>query len=542
MPKFLRNSTIALIDGGIESYLLALYGMVIPQVRPLRKSETKYAPVMGLFGAAAELLSKACVVQAKGISEMYQNGYVQAGTYRFGNEVIEDLRRYIRDEDDCIAFVWEDATHHEEQKKQLLHCLGQFKLLQQQRASGLHAGVGCSRDIAVAVSNVVSDFILLLSKSKKLGPYLKNVPVPESTIRDREAIIEDLTRRVRSAKTNSAKAEYLRGMYLVLPYIPEVAPDWIDVFDRIAVAPPTEGDLAYLTKTLEDAHSIYLIKNRGGREGVPVRVDPNDPNALPIAIQNIKRELNSTPDKFYNDALSANTRLSEKRLDLPIDEFLVDLYAIGLDGAGIIDDTNKKLTAQQVWPFVAAAYSTNGTPRPCWFAIRQCDEIDRLVSYMKQVEQYGNGYIKRRMPDLLLALEAYKNQTPIVFEGKKGSPFKDVAEYKQKINNITAEQRHPFTPVFLRKNPLNDVVNAIIREFVIGSQGAGKTLAALMDLDSLDESGRKAALTLLPLCYSGDDKNGLISVLRGEHLKGYVSTARKMMFMADFLENGPPLV
>lgn len=125
------------------------------------------------------------------------------------------------------------------------------------------------------------------------------------------------------------------------------------------------------------------------------------------------------PDKFHNDVLSANTRLAEKRLDVPIDAFLVDLYAMGLEETGVINSERTKLTAQQVWPFVAAAYSTNGTPRPCWFMIRQCDELDQLISYMKQAEACGNGYLKGRMPDLLLALEAYKNRTIVTFTDRK---------------------------------------------------------------------------------------------------------------------------
>lgn len=147
-----------------------------------------------------------------------------------------------------------------------------------------------------------------------MRPYLKNVPAPEATIRDREAIIEDLTRRMKTAKKDSSKVELLRSMYIVLPYVPEIKPDWVDTFDRIAVSPPTEGDLSYLAKTLSDARSIYLLKNRGGKEGVPVKVEPQNPNALPIAIQNIKRTLNTTPDKFNNDILTANTRLDEARL------------------------------------------------------------------------------------------------------------------------------------------------------------------------------------------------------------------------------------
>ena len=136
MPKFLKNSTIALLDSGIESYLMALYGMAMPTLRNLRKPEIKQAPIVGLYGAAAELLVKACLVQAKGLGSMYKDGDIASGIYRFGNEVIEDLRRYIRDEDDCIFYIWGNPYDHVEQKTKLLHYLGKFKLHQSLRANG----------------------------------------------------------------------------------------------------------------------------------------------------------------------------------------------------------------------------------------------------------------------------------------------------------------------------------------------------------------------------------------------------------------------
>lgn len=85
---------------------------------------------------------------------------------------------------------------------------------------------------------------------------MKNIPAPEATIRDREAIIEDLQRRLNSRKTPAEKIDVLRGMYLVLPYIPDIRPEWIDCFDKLSVVPPTHEDVSYLVKTLQEAHSM----------------------------------------------------------------------------------------------------------------------------------------------------------------------------------------------------------------------------------------------------------------------------------------------
>lgn len=537
MPKFLKNDTITLLDGGAEAFLLGLYGMAMPTQRHLRKKETKYAPIMGLFGASAELLVKACLVQAKGLSAMFKGGDVVKGVFRFGNDTIDDLRKYLRDEDVCISYIWGNKENHQEQKEEILHYLGKFKLLQGLRANGLHAGLGCSRDIVLSTAMDIYNFIILLSQSKRLRPYLKNIPAPESTIRDREAIIEDLSRRFRASKESATKVECLRGMYLVLPYIPDIKPDWVDEFDRITTAPPNESDLSYLAKTLSDAHSIYLLKNRGGKEGLPVRMEQDNPDALPIAVQNIKRVLKTIPDKFNNDILSANTRLEEGRLDLPVDDFLVDLYILGLDNTQILGPDNKPLTAQQTWPFVAAAYSTNGTPRPCWFLIRVCNEIDQLIAYLKRAEPYGNGYLHRRMPQLMFSLGALKEGESVSFENSKDSIFKEIIKFDQKSKSFLYE--NPFTPEFLRKTPISENISPIVHEFVVGNKNAGDTLANILEQATLSDNDRKVCLALLPLCFKDEDKRGLLSVLRTEHMKGYQSRARKMMFFADFLKNGP---
>lgn len=65
MPKLMKNRAIELLDGGLESYLLALYGLTLPNMRVHKHQESKYAPIMGLFGASTELIIKACLVQEK---------------------------------------------------------------------------------------------------------------------------------------------------------------------------------------------------------------------------------------------------------------------------------------------------------------------------------------------------------------------------------------------------------------------------------------------------------------------------------------------
>lgn len=531
----MRDRAIELLDGGIESYLLGLYGLNLPIIKRRRKQETKYAPIMGMFGASVELLVKACLVQGKGIAAMYMNEDVSSKMYRSATDCVDELKKLIRNDDESIRFIWKDEEIKDTQKGVFLNYLDKFRLLQDLRANGLHAGIGCSRDVAVTIANDIFDFIQLLTCGRRLKAYLKNIPAPEAPIRDREIIIEDLHRRFNSQKNATEKTDILRSMYLVLPYVPDMKPDWIDNFEKIKVTAPTNNDMTYLVRTLQDAHSIYLLKNRGGKEGFPVRVENENPDALPIAIQNIKRTLNNIPDIFNNDVLTANTWLAQGRLSLPLDDFLIDLFALGLENAKIISNGNK-LTAQQVWAFIVSAYSTQGTPRPCWELIRECDELDKLLDFLTRARKYGNGYYIRRADMLIHCVEAYKTGTPVIIDEKNDKEFISIKEFY--TNNIEHPKENPITPQFLHKNPVSSRVASIISDYLSRTVGTGDAVERILSTTPLTQMDKRAATALMRMCVSIEDKNGLVAVLRSTDMKNTHSEARKQMFCVDILNNG----
>ena len=96
MPQFMKSKAISILEGGIESYILALYGLSIPTVRHSKQLETKYAPIIGLLGTAVELVIKACLVQGEGIQAMYENGDVEAGFYKQERRSLRSSRMAYR--------------------------------------------------------------------------------------------------------------------------------------------------------------------------------------------------------------------------------------------------------------------------------------------------------------------------------------------------------------------------------------------------------------------------------------------------------------
>ncbi len=543
MPRILKNDAITLLEGGIEAYSLGLYGIILPSSRNNHRLETKYAPVLGLFGTSIELTIKACLVQVKGIDVVYKDNDVKNNVYKYASDVIDEFTDAIKHDSGDYSFLYNyistETVEYKAWKSKILFFLSKFKLLQALRANGFHAAKGCSYEIAVTTANEIHSFFQHLSKSKKLQAYIKNIPAPADTVRDREIRIEDLRRRVNLSENAPETVACIRNMFLVLPYIPEIPPDWVEVFERVAVAPPTESDLSYLVKTLTDAHSIYLLKNRGGKEGIPVRIDNSDPNAVPIAIEKIKRTLSSLTDKFYNDVMTANTRFDEKRLDLPLDETIMDLYSVGLCEARILSSDSPKLTAQQTWPFVASAYSTQGSPRPIWFMIKSCDEIDRLIDYINKIYPIANGYYKRRFAMLLKLLEGYKDNEFVHFEDNSDKFIKAM------LTDIHADKSInscPFPPEYLKKYTFSNNANAVIKSYISADIDVGTAIVNLIQSDEWCPDDRYAVQRLLDICCKNIlHKDALICAYKSDRVKSYQSKIRRTIFYMDLMTDGPDI-
>lgn len=529
----MKNKAIELLDGGLETYLLALYGLTLPNMHIRKCQKSKYAPIMGLFGASVELIIKSCLVQGKGLEVMYKNNDLKSGVYKFGTDVLKEFKTSIKNKSKEITFIWKNPDDYEKQQTKLIFYLNKFRLLQDLRAQGLHAGIGCSRDIAVSTGKDVYDFIMLLAQGKRLKAYIKNIPAPEDTIKDREALIEDLSRRLNMKRNVNEKIGYLRNMYLVLPYIPEIPPDWIDQFENLSITPPKVDDVNYLAQTLFDAHNIYFLKNRGGKEGISVKYDPDNPGAIPIGVQYLKRELSTIPEVFHESILTANSWLKKNRIGgLPIEDFLVDLFIVGLKKAGVLLD-NVKLTAQQVWPFVVSAYSTQGTPRPCMEFLRNCDELLKLKSFLVKAKKIGNGYFKRRSDSIIQLIEAIESHETVSFEEAKDRIFKEIKPFKKQADQHIIN--NPFTLQYIRKNTFSSETREILEKYIHKSLSAGTALEEILKQEEINDGDRKAIAQFIKLCVSYDDRSGLVAVLRNEKLKGYVSQVRKRMFLIDFV-------
>jgi len=379
MPAVLKTDAIRLIEAAREFYTLALHGIVLPHFIKNRSKEAQYSPSAGMLGAAIELAIKCCLVQAKGKLSIFcgETKYKQASS------CLDEFRKYLRDRDEDFSFLWRDEKCVDNFIEHIQESLCKFKILIEIRAAGLHNGNGPSYDASVVKANDVYLFLRLLARCKKIKPYIMPIPEPVKPVLDRFALIEDLNAKIASCSEQKEKVKYLRDLYLILPYIPDDEPDWIKALARVQIA-PKKDDLTYLVKNLSRAHPIYLYKDNHDGDAIAAKIDQSNRDAIPIAIQDIKKSFSQKIEIIRSESAAANGRYNSGLFEPASCQSVLDLFVSGIGRDSFGSDPGK-LTAQDVWPFVSSALSQGGTIYPIWFIIQECKELHKLISILHNI-------------------------------------------------------------------------------------------------------------------------------------------------------------
>jgi len=91
-----------------------------------------------------------------------------------------------------------------------------------------------------------------------------------------------------SATSLQDQAALIANIFLVLPDLPKEKPEWLDVLRRVTVA-PKDKDVVFLLDVLQSAQPTILRKQANTGQFFAVKVDPNNPNAIPIDLHNVKK-------------------------------------------------------------------------------------------------------------------------------------------------------------------------------------------------------------------------------------------------------------
>lgn len=504
----------------------------MPARGELRVESAQFAASAGLIGAAAEQALAAILVQVLGEEALMAS----ANQFKSAREVLRDVRALLRAPVPRASFLTvglDDAAAH---RARLYQATEGFVLLFGERAAGLHAGRGPSRAVAMVQARRVLDFLNKLASSTRVRPYLDRIPRPQDAGVDRELLVDELARRFAQAETAVDRGQALRSLFLVLPEVPEEAPEWLAAFDRSAVAPSAE-DVNLLLQTLEHAAPVRFQRLNAGGQGLPVAVRPQDPNALPIAAHHLRRAFGDIRDQFFADVGTANGRLDAGTLDVPPESFLLDLCVLG--PAPLCQSLGREtLTAHEVWPFVATALSQQGTERPFWFLASVVDDLGQLIGQLRRAFMVSRrAQFRQQEVTVVGALEALRASRPLAPPAPLATFCK--AAYAEaelsKQSLIAAIERSRGTG-----RDAGAEAEAVLRRVSEGELIAGQAYEAVAGIAPL-EARRYWARLLAGSSTDPEDRGMLVQVLRHPDLTPAQTAARRALKLIDAIAYGPQI-
>lgn len=530
MPRLLSNNAVRLLEASQESLALALLCLGTPSRGELRVESARYSPAIGLVGTAAEQALTAIIVQVRGEQAMM----LSPTQFKSARHILNDFRDLLRAPVPAASFLTAGLADAAQHRARLNEASQGFSMLFTQRAAGFHAGSGVSRAVILMQSLKVHAFLALLSTSARMRPYLDRLPTPLEDVIDQSVLVDDLIQKFQHAQAPIERVTALRSLFLVLPELPPEAPEWLDAFDRSVVS-PTPADIALLLGTLQNAAPVRFQRINPGGQGLNVVVRPNDPNALAIAPQHLRRAFADILDQFAADVGIANGRLNEGRLDLPPESFLLDLCLLGTQqipqalGRPI-------LTSQDVWPFVSAALAQQGTERPYWFLVSLVDDIGRLVGQLwLAAEASPQESFRLKARAAIEALEAKRNERQL-------RPAAELASFTTDQLELADHARDELPAAIERargtERDAGPAVEAALLRVCLREINPSEAFVAVLEISS-PIARSYWAKRLAEASSEVEDRQMLIDILRSADLNAAKTAARKALRLADVMAYGP---
>ncbi|WP_200932102.1 hypothetical protein [Pseudorhodoferax sp. Leaf265] len=456
--------------------------------------------------------------------------------FKSAREVLREVRALLHAPPPRASFLTVGVVDGAAHRRALYQATEGFVLIIGERAAGLHAGYGPSRSVALLQSQKVLDFYTLLAKSSRIRPYLEQLPRPPETNVDRDMIVDELARRFRESETLGERSAALRSLFLVLPEVPDVAPEWLDAFDRSVVAPTSE-DINLLLQTLQQAAPVRFHRLNAAGQGLAVAVRPQDPNALPIAQHHLRRAFGDMLGQFEAYVGAANGRLDDGHLDVPPESFLLDMWSLG--PAQLAQALNReRLTAHEAWPFIVTALSSPRTTRPFWFLVSMVDDPGQLLAQLRRAFAAGRGgHLRQQEAPTLAAVESLRDRrllappAPLALFAREAfvaaergrAALAAAIERNRGTNREAAQEAEPF-----------------LRRVSDGELVAAQAFAAVNVMVNL-EARRYWTRLLAQVATDLEDRDMLVQIHRDGDLVPAQSPARKAMKLIDAVTYGPQI-
>jgi hypothetical protein len=533
MPQYLRRLTVRLLEASMECLALALLGLAVPARRDSREDASKYAAPIGLIGTAAEQAMAAILVHVFG-EDALQASNTQ---YKSARQILEELRELLHSPVPRASFLTAGLEDPPAHLTELAAATSGFPIILVERAAGLHAGSGPTREAAYIAAKRVHDFLASLAKSTRIRPYLEDLPRLPVPVLQPNVLIDELASKLAQAEGAVAQAGALRSLFLILPEIPDNAPEWLGAIERVTIA-PTETDLILLVTALQSAIPVQLQRASAKGAGISVVVRPDDPNAVPIAAHHLRRSFTQIADQWHADVGNANGRLESGRLDLPPDDFVLDLFVLG--SAELKKVLSKDVfTPHEVWPFVASALVRQGTPGPFWFLVRLTDDYGQLEAMVKRAFAASKGAnLAPRQRELADGLEVLRKSTSVQ---KTSGLVREVRQLLDAAATARARLVQALERNRSKQKAFPEQGEQLIREVADNTSTVGEAIEFLLKAECADPAKRYWARMLCESASDPLDRRPLVSVLRETSLDGAHTAARKAIRLIDTMDNGPQM-
>ncbi len=534
MPRLLKDETDRRLRVSQQCLRLAFSLLATPRPIVYEPEPSDGALELGLIGIAADLAISACLYEVLGRSGIIRKNtgfYITAGEAlgRFRETLTSSIPRLVV----LSQGVPDPATH----LKKLSTACGGFTVLFTARAAAVHAGEGTSRDVAFYAGKAVADFLIVLSESPKWKPYLRDIPSIPALPRERSVIAQELAAAVAKAdKTKIGNA--LVGVFLVLPELTKSEPEWLRTLERVRVTPRRQ-DISVLLKTLQQASVGDLLKVGKGASAVATKIDPTDPNALPIYVAGMKKKFETLLDSWTAYVGTANGQLDKNILSLPPIDALYSYAAAGIDGIGLpTEEVAAGLTAHTVWPFVAAALHYSGTKGPCFFLVRalRTTEFGQMAALLKKAASRSKK-IEKALNDYLPMFAAASNKGP-------APPNSVVAARLAAGVDAREDVREKLTKNLDARASAASGARKKAYDALIAEVAKADALAAAISLVAegrIDMGGERftALRLLINAANEQEDLSALAAVFAKPELDAVFTNARKAIAEIDYAFSGP---
>ncbi|VWB43015.1 hypothetical protein BLA15816_01952 [Burkholderia lata] len=532
MPRYLRTSSVRLLEASQEALNLAFVGLGIPVRHELRVASAQFAAPVGLIGAAAEQALSAILVQVLGDEALMS----APNQFKSAREVLRDVRALLRAPVPRASFLTVGVADAVAHRESLYNATEGFVLIIGERAAGLHAGHGPSRAVSMLQAQRVLAFYDLLAQSDRIRPYLGQLPRPPDAQIDGDVLVDELARRFTEAGTLGDRSTALRSLFLVFPEVPEVMPEWLDAFDRSAVA-PTNDDINLLLRTLERAAPVRFRRLNAAGQGLPVVVRQDDPNAMPIAPHHLRRAFGDVLGQFDAYVGAANGRLNDGHLDVPPESFLLDLCVLGSTQLGQALN-RQQLTAHDVWPFIITALSAQRTTRPFWFLTSLTEDLGQLVAQLRRAFAVARrAQLRQQEVPTLEALEALRNRRLLEPPAPLAVFSKDAFAAAERGREALAAAVERSRGTIREAGPDAEAILLRVSE---GEFIAAQAFDVVMASDNL-EAKRYWTRLLAESSTDPDDRDMLVQIHRHGDLVPAQSAARKALKLIDAIAYGPQI-